>query len=252
MGNHIDTCALVIEHRKVGLARSLRRAPHQEVLKHQASHPFSATLERHLSECLTGVTKSDLRYYLEVRLSSLADGTGAEKPRRARAERLERLAARFADLTFRTDLLERQTLLLLCETRGALPFLTEALAKQARRVDLGAVCRLTDSRERTVKTRLVLAYAVERLMDEDPNAFLQAVKQVVAAREKQTQTRASAYSAVLEGMARRVREVGDALDATWDVRQVKALARVSAQLVARASPPKHVRERAQLSGHCLP
>lgn len=251
LATHIDTWALLIEHRKFGLARSLMRAPHQEVLKHQASHPFSATLERHLSECLTGVTKSDLRYYLEVRLSSLADGTGAEKPRRARAERLERLAARFADLTFRTDLLERQTLLLLCETRGALPFLTEALAKQARRVDLGAVCRLTDSRERTVKTRLVLAYAVERLMDEDPNAFLQAVKQVVAAREKQTQTRASAYSAVLEGMARRVREVGDALDATWDVRQVKALARVSAQLVASASRPKNVRERAQLSGHCL-
>ena len=88
-------------------------------------------------------------------------------------------------------------------------------------------------------------------MDEDPNAFLQAVKQVVAAREKQAQTRASAYSAVLEGMARRVREVGNALDATWDVRQVKGLARVSAQLVASTSRPKNVRERAQLSGHCL-
>ena len=251
LANHVDTWAMLIEHRKHTLARSLMRAPQQEVLKPQASHRFSATLDSHLSECLTGVTPADLRYYLEVRLSFLADATDAEKPRQARAERLEHLAGRFAEVPFSTDLLARQTLLLLCETRSALPALAEALAKQARRVDLGAVCRLTNTRERSVKTRLVLAYAVERLMDGDPNAFLQATQQVVSARDRQSQNRGAPYSAVLEGMARRVRDVGDALDATWDVRQVRALARVSAQLIASAGRAKNVRERARLSGHCL-
>ena len=143
---------------------------------------YGPNLEERITESLKNISREDIRYIIKVFLYAHNSsnqpvqpsfGPGRMENIPSRSERLKKLAEQFSNVSFASDTMKKQTLTVLIQEIGTLPYISKALREQEKDVDISSI--FSTSQPYTTESpdfQLFFADKMDMLLNGDPNGFL--------------------------------------------------------------------------------
>ncbi|MBN1974102.1 MAG: hypothetical protein JW787_10720 [Sedimentisphaerales bacterium] len=142
---------------------------------------YNPQIEDRLTESLQNITRKDIQYLIKVFLYAHNNssqpmpfpyGSGELGNISTRQERLKDLAMQLNEITFESDILKKQALILFIQEVSTLPYISSALDEQAMRIDLSSLLSTSQSNaSENPDFQLLLANKMNLLLKGDIKSF---------------------------------------------------------------------------------